>query len=578
MFWDVDPSKIWTRKCKHCISGLIVHAIVKRNGIKACLFIGVDAFGGISTRVWLAFFNQRSAEGVDLCVAWYKVACILSNSHHDLIERWCEVFIYADVFSMHFRRGMIDLTRFKSIKAIVFDLDGVLVDSRHLHYDALNAALAEIDDSYVITVEEHLAKYDGLPTNKKLNLLTEEKGLPRGFHVDVWKRKQEMTVELIRRDVGVDLELRWMLEKLKSMGLRLFCASNSVSLTLNEMLRALGVLELFEKVYSNEDVMMTKPHPNIYLKVMCDNGLAPCEVVIVEDSPIGRVAGTLSGGHVCAVSNPECVRLGRILEAVKVAEEKNKKMVIDTRWQNDIQVVIPMAGLGSRFAVKGFVKPKPFIDVGGKPMIPCVIENMNLPGARFLFVVRKEHVAEWGPELEKYAPGCVVVETPTVTAGPACTVMCCAKMLDMDKPLLIANSDQFLEWDANAFLYQSQNVDGCISVFRQEDLSDKKWSYCALGEDGMVQRVAEKEVISEWASTGIYYWHKAGDFVKYTRHMIDAEDRVNNEFYVCPVYNWAIQDGCKIKVVECKKMWGLGVPEDLEVFKREFLHLGTELR
>ena len=467
---------------------------------------------------------------------------------------------------------MIDLHGFKKIKAIVFDLDGVLVDSRNLHFEALNAALGEIDMSFVISVEEHLAKYDGLPTSKKLGLLSAEKGLPRGFYVDVWKRKQELTVDFIRRDVKVNEELREMLGRLREMGYKLYCASNSVSLTLGEMLKALGVLELFDKVYSNEDVVMTKPHPNIYLKVMCDNGLAPCEVVIVEDSPIGRVAATLSGGHVCAVSNPGCVCLERILMEVKVAESANSGMVIDTRWQSDIQVVIPMAGLGSRFSEKGYVTPKPFIDVGGgKPMIAWVIENLNLPGARFIFVVRKEHVGEWGVMLEKYAPGCVVVETPTVTAGPACTVMCSARVLDMDKPLLIANSDQFLEWDANAFLYQSQGVDGSISVFRQMDKGDVKWSYCALGEDGLVKRVAEKKVISEWASTGIYYWRRAGDFVKYTQRMIDAEERVNGEFYVCPVYNWAIADGRRVKVIECKKMWGLGVPEDLEIFKRDYL-------
>jgi len=133
-----------------------------------------------------------------------------------------------------------------------------------------------------------------------------------------------------------------------------------------------------------------------------------------------------------------------------------------------------------------------------------------------------------------------------------------------------------LEWDPNAFLYQAQSVDGCISVFHQPDKNDTKWSYAKVDDNGFVERVEEKVVISNIATTGIYYWSKAGDFVRYAKEMISMDIRVNGEFYVCPVYNQAIKDGKKIKVVTCTKMWGLGVPTDLEVFYQDYLHCTFE--
>jgi len=465
----------------------------------------------------------------------------------------------------------MDFIKYQSIKAIIFDLDGVLVDSRHLHYEALNRALAEVNPDYMISVEEHLAKYDGLPTNKKLTMLTHEKGLPTGFHTDIWKRKQDLTIDLISECIKPCEHQQKVLNELKDMGYKLFCASNSISLTLTEMLKALKIYDLFERIYSNEDVVHPKPHPMIYMKCCYDNGLIPCQTLIVEDSPIGRVAASLSGCHVCPVACPSSVTLDHIYSHIKIAEMKNKKMEIDTRWNADIQVVIPMAGLGSRFAVKGFKEPKPLIPIDGKPMIQWVVQNMNIVGAKFIFVVRGDFYEDVKDTLEKIAPCCRIVIADKVTDGPACSVLLARELLDEEKPLLIANSDQWLEWDANAFLYQSQTADGSISVFHQPDATDKKWSYARLDSNGMVDCVKEKEVISDLATTGIYYWSKAGDFIKYAKQMMDANERVNGEFYVCPVYNWAIRDGKNIKVVKCKKMWGLGVPEDLERFKRDYL-------
>ena len=469
---------------------------------------------------------------------------------------------------------------FEEIEAIIFDLDGVLVDSRHLHFEALNAALAEEDSSYVITTDEHLAKYDGRSTKHKLDLLTKEKGLPKEAHGRVWSKKQEHTVSLIETCIMPDPRLKELLLSLSPK--RLFCASNAIRSTVETMLGALGIRDLFENVYSNEDVPYTKPHPNIYLRCMADHLLVPQTTLIVEDSPIGRLAASLSGAHLLEVSGPQEVSITTLQMAIEKAEHMNREKMrtLHFQWRSKVQVVIPMAGLGSRFFNAGYALPKPLIDVAGKPMIQWVIENLRVPGSSFIFVVRKEHLdhPEWNlaKRLDSLAPGCKIAIVDKLTEGPACTVFAAKEYVDMDIPLLIANSDQFIEWgvnDIHSFLYEARNVDGSISVFHQPDPTDTKWSYAKTNEDGWVVDVKEKVVISSIATTGIYYWSKAGDFFTYATAMMEKGDstRVNGEYYVAPSYNEAIADGKKIKTHTCKKMWGLGVPADLCVFLKDFL-------
>lgn len=461
-------------------------------------------------------------------------------------------------------------TSLVDIRAIIFDLDGVLVNSRHLHYEALNWALARVDEKMVISVEEHIAKYDGLSTKVKLELLTREKGLSPYMYQQVWRWKQEHTVTLIHERIKVDEHLRALLQRLKSEGYMLMCASNSVRMTLEDTLECLGVGEFFDAIYSNQDVEHPKPHPNIYLRCFVDQGLAPQQCVVVEDSPMGRMAADLSGAHVCAVAGPTEVTYERIRRALSDALSRNESRRVDVRWLADVQVVIPMAGAGSRFASAGYELPKPLIDVRGKPMVQWVIDNLAVAGTRFTFIVQQDHLnnEEWDVygRLQAAAPGCVIVPARGLTQGAACTVLLAEHQLDPDRPLLIANADQFVECNMNAFLYEAQSADGCISVFHQPDASDCKWSYARLGDTGLVEEVREKEPISDLATTGIYYWTRAGDFFECAREMMKKDIRVNGEFYVCPVYNEAIEKGMKIKVSRCQRMWGLGTPADLEHF------------
>jgi len=206
----------------------------------------------------------------------------------------------------------------------------------------------------------------------------------------------------------------------------------------------------------------------------------------------------------------------------------------------------------------------------GKPMIQVVIENLNID-ANFVFVVQKEHRQKYNLDtlLNLVAPGCKIVEIEGVTEGAACTTLLAKEFINTDEPLLIANSDQFVEWDSNEFMYRmiEQDVDGGIVSFTA---THPKWSFAKVDEFGYVTEVAEKNPISDIATTGIYYWKKGSDYVQYAEQMIEKDVRVNNEFYVCPVFNEAISDNKKIKTYNIDKMWGLGTPEDLEYYIKNF--------
>lgn len=236
-----------------------------------------------------------------------------------------------------------------------------------------------------------------------------------------------------------------------------------------------------------------------------------------------------------------------------------------------VQVVIPMAGLGSRFSKAGYAKPKPFIDVAGKTMIERVMDNLAIPGARFILIARQEHLdAEPETVAALEARGDVeFVGIDTVTEGAACTVLTAASVWDSRAPLLTANCDQIVDFDCVAFIEDSRRrgLDGSILTFRDE-ARDPKWSFARLNDSGLVEEVREKVAISDIATVGLYYFSSAQAFVNAAIEMISLNDRVNNEFYVCPVYNYAIRRQARVGVFDVppEAMHGIGTPEDLDAF------------
>ena len=233
-----------------------------------------------------------------------------------------------------------------------------------------------------------------------------------------------------------------------------------------------------------------------------------------------------------------------------------------------INVLIPMAGAGSRFKKAGFKKPKPLIDVDGIPMIQRVVENINMPLANHIFIVQHQHIVE-NPEIKKYLENCVktatVIEISGLTEGAACTTLLAKHTFDDNNPLIICNADQWVDWDSSHFLNFASNYDGAIPYF----LSDSpKHSYSRVDfNTKTVVQVAEKQVISNFATVGIYYWKTGKTYIECAEKMIQKNVRFNNEFYICPVYNELIHHfGGKVTPYPVFEMRGMGTPEELDSF------------
>jgi len=451
-------------------------------------------------------------------------------------------------------------------KLVIFDLDGVLIDSKDYHYDALNEALGE---EYAISREEHVSTYDGLPTTAKLELLSKNKGLPADRYEEIWRAKQENTLHIFKTKVDKDYELMGYFQQLSDEGYKIAVASNSIRNTVKIILLRLGLLEFVDIYVSNEDVVRNKPFPSMYWKCMMALGALPDDTVILEDSHIGRQGALDSKCHLVPIENRSDLNQAKVDRIKRILQSEKQKVAWESKTMN---VLIPMAGRGSRFATQGYTFPKPLIDVKGKPMIQVVTENLNIK-ANYTFIVQKEHYEKYSLQhlLNLIAPNCNIVQVDGITEGAACTTLLAKEFIDNDEPLLMANSDQFVEWDSNETLYAftNGNCDGGIITF---PATHPKWSYAKLGEDGYVSEVAEKKPISEHATVGIYWWAKGSDYVKYAEQMIEKDIRVNNEYYVCPVFNEAIGDGKKVRIKEIEKegMWGIGTPEDLNYFLEHY--------
>lgn len=237
-----------------------------------------------------------------------------------------------------------------------------------------------------------------------------------------------------------------------------------------------------------------------------------------------------------------------------------------------LNIVIPMAGRGSRFAKVGYQMPKPLIDVHGRYMIEYVIQNIRPKKEhRFIFLCLQEHLEKYdlAAKLKSIEPTCIVVPVDHVTEGAACTVLLSEKYINNDDELMIANSDQYVDINIDDYLAKMEETktDGLIMTMFADD---PKWSFIKFDDNNFVTEVKEKEVISNEATVGIYNFKHGKDFVYNAHKMIANNERVNGEFYVAPVYNLMIQNGAKLSYYNIGSvdngMYGLGIPEDLNKF------------
>lgn len=204
------------------------------------------------------------------------------------------------------------------IKAVVFDMDGVLIDAKDWHFEALNRALGNF--GFTISRYDHFVTYDGLPTKKKLEILSLERGLPKGLHEFINELKQIYTTELIHARCKPLFQHEYALSQLKQMGYRLAVASNSIRSTVELMMEKSNLKQYLSVILSNQQITHPKPHPEIYLKAFQTLGVAPEQALVIEDNKYGIRAAEDSGAKVMAVKTTTDVTLSNIVQKIKRLE------------------------------------------------------------------------------------------------------------------------------------------------------------------------------------------------------------------------------------------------------------------
>ena len=450
------------------------------------------------------------------------------------------------------------------IKTIIFDLDGVLVNTKLIHFESLNISLKKFKFKE-ISLDDHNKIFDGLPTNEKLKILNKKNNLPIKYFSKINNYKQKITTQILKKKIKKDQKILKIFKYLHK-DYKIAVATNAVRSTLKICLDKLGISKHIDYKLSNEDINNPKPNPEIYLKIFIYFGLYPTEALIIEDSHYGREAAISSGANLLPIKKMAELTLKKI--KLQLLSKKNININKISWKDNKMNVLIPMAGAGKRFSDAGYIFPKPLIEVDNKPMIQLVIESLNLD-ANYIFIIQKEHQVKFNIKsvLKILQPECKIMELDHLTEGAACTTLLARKFINNSDPLIIANSDQYIQWNSSKALYDfnSKNLDGAILTF---EAIHPKWSYAKCDDKGFVTEVAEKKVISKNATVGIYYWKHGSDYVSSAEEMIKKNIRINNEFYVCPVYNEFLLKNKNIKIHNVDKMYGLGTPEDLERFIR----------
>lgn len=228
-------------------------------------------------------------------------------------------------------------------------------------------------------------------------------------------------------------------------------------------------------------------------------------------------------------------------------------------------LLVPMVGLGRRFSECGYQLPKQMIEIDGVTMLELSLNCIDLKEFNKIFIIRREHVTNFNMDKflnEKFGDDIKIIISETDTEGTVSTCLLAEKLIN-ETPLLITTLDVFFEPKFSLNLVKDE-VDGSIVVFESDN---PNYSYSRINEEGLVVETAEKKVISNLSSVGLYYFTRGTDFVKYSYRMIEENIRTNNEFYVCPLYNLLIKDGKKINTITVDKCEPLGTPEEMNLYK-----------
>jgi UDP-N-acetylglucosamine diphosphorylase / glucose-1-phosphate thymidylyltransferase / UDP-N-acetylgalactosamine diphosphorylase / glucosamine-1-phosphate N-acetyltransferase / galactosamine-1-phosphate N-acetyltransferase len=231
-----------------------------------------------------------------------------------------------------------------------------------------------------------------------------------------------------------------------------------------------------------------------------------------------------------------------------------------------INVVIPMSGLGKRFSDSGYNLPKPLLPIGNKTMIEAVVENLQHPLLKFIFIVNSTLISP--VKIRELTPDdSIIVDIDFLPDGPAMSAMKAEKWINNSNPLIIVNCDQIIEdfnLDTLLSFQKTYDADGILGTFYS---SNPMCSYVKINDINEIIDVREKEVISNIATNGLHYWAKGSYFINSMAKMIKNKDVVNGEYYIAPSFKYMLQDGMTIKPFSYNLHFPVGTPIDYEKYK-----------
>jgi HAD superfamily hydrolase (TIGR01509 family) len=469
----------------------------------------------------------------------------------------------------------------RAVRLIIFDLDGVLVESRDLHYEALNRALTEVaGPEFAISRDEHESVYDGLSTNQKLRLLTASKGLAEHLNHAIWTRKQELTEELVRTILRPTQHVLDAVVALKAMGFPIAVASNCIRSSVRSILEAIGIAPHIDVYVSNEDVAQPKPDPDMYLSVCRAFCVDPSEALVIEDSPKGFEAAARAGCHLMRVHSPADLSIAAVRDRIAAVES----------IQETVTVVVPMAGPAPEMwasGISGGVAEAPvgLVDTAGKSIIQWAMSAVRSRrfSLRYVFIVKHSvlksfNVASLCAAAVDYAP-LRIEGIQTDTLGAVRTIMSISDAaIPRDSPLVVTDGHHIAEWGVGHSFdtLLSTHADGAIAVHRS---ADPRWSYVrhVPGQPVTVAEVrTDRDPVSSHACTGLYYYRRAGDFFSAAESLVARGARERGLYYTASTFNELISRGRRVVTVPVERMWSLRTPSEARSFSLHYVPFVSE--
>jgi len=469
-------------------------------------------------------------------------------------------------------------------RAIVFDLDGVLVESKELHYETLNDALETMaGPQYRISWGEHQCIYDGLSTRQKLALLQ----LTPAVAEAVFQRKQELTLERIRDQIKPNLAIKETLRRLKALAYPIAVASNCIRQSVHAFLTALDLWDVVDVVFSNEDVKQPKPHPDMYLKVAESFGIQPGQLLIVEDSTKGFEAAVRAGGQLFKVATPADVRLEPLQQRLSESHEP------------ELHIVIPLARPSpSCFWLDGpdqlpVEVPLQLMDMAGQILLQRMCDNIRPAGrrCRWIFLVRETQQVKYRldsllPRVTHYEPT-VVIGVKTEQLGAMATVLLASEWIDNDTPLWIFDGGHVIQWTSNSLALWDllQQHPAAVTIHQDQD---RRWSYVetapqrstvdlaapqrSTGESVLVTQIREKTPISCKACTGLYGWRHGRDFVKAAHFLRQRNVSYLGQFFISQTLQQCLEaPDYQVAALPVTKSWSLRSFTEIAEFRRSYI-------